>query len=111
MKAAIRQHPVVTYFLLTFAISWGGVLLSLGGFAGMSAATPTGDPRFVYALLAMVGGPAVSGLFLTALVHGRQGVLAFGSRLVAWRVSARWYMVALLAAPLRRWAWRLYCHA
>jgi len=100
MKATIQRHAVVTYFLLAFAISWSGVLMSLGGSAGMSAATPTGDPRFVIALLAMVGRPAGAGLALTALVHGRQGLLAFVSRLAAWRVSARWYAVALFAAPL-----------
>jgi len=26
LKIVIRNHPVVTYFALTFAISWGGVL-------------------------------------------------------------------------------------
>ena len=31
----IKRHPVLTYFVLTFAISWGGFILALGplGFA------------------------------------------------------------------------------
>ena len=31
LKIFIRNHPLVTYFALTFAISWGGVLLVIGG--------------------------------------------------------------------------------
>ena len=27
----IKRHPLLTYFALTFAISWGGVLLVIGG--------------------------------------------------------------------------------
>jgi hypothetical protein len=50
LKVFIRNHPVVTYFALTFAISWGGVLVVIGGSGGMAGTAPTGDPRFVYAV-------------------------------------------------------------
>ena len=39
MKAFMRTHPVLAYFALTFTISWGGVLLVIGGPAGMSGTT------------------------------------------------------------------------
>jgi CAAX protease family protein len=96
----IRRRPVLTYFCLTFAISWGGVLLVIGGSGGMSGTAPTGDPRFVYALLAMLAGPSVSGILLTALVEGRDGLREFLLRARKWRVAARWHAVALLTAPL-----------
>lgn len=95
----IARHPARAYFLLTFAISWGGALLAMRG-GGMSGTTPGSDSRFVYALLAMLAGPSVSGIILTGLVHGRRGFQDFWIRLTAWRVPLRWYGMALFAAPL-----------
>ena len=66
----------------------------------MSGTTPTSDPRFAYALMAMLAGPSVTGFLLTGLVHGRAGLRDFLSRLVTWRVGAVWYAVALLTAPV-----------
>ena len=37
---------------------------------------------------------------LTGLLYGRAGLRELGSRLLKWRVGARWYAVALLTAPL-----------
>jgi uncharacterized protein len=95
----IRRHPVATYFALTFAISWGGFLLAVGpgGFTNSDWQT---DARFPFAVLAMLSGPAVAGLLLTALLDGRMGLREILSRMLRWRVGARWYAAALLPAPL-----------
>jgi uncharacterized protein len=53
-----------------------------------------------YAVPAMVLGPGVAGILLTGLIDGRAGLREFRSRLLKWRVGARWYTVALLTAPL-----------
>ena len=45
-------------------------------------------------------GPSVAGLLVTGLVDGRAGLRELLSRLLRWRVGARWYAVALLTAPL-----------
>ena len=38
IKAFIKRHPVLTYIALTFAISWGGILIVIGfGPSGFSA--------------------------------------------------------------------------
>jgi membrane protease YdiL (CAAX protease family) len=99
IKAFIKRHPVLSYFALTFAISWGGFLL-VGGpslFAGTSWQT---DPLFQFAILVMLAGPPVAGLLLTGLVYGRAGLRELLARLLRWRVGARWYAVALLTTPL-----------
>lgn len=91
----IKRHPVPVYFILVFIISWG---------AGLILAGPNGFPLAVDQRI-MVGtaavlGPSVAGILLTGLVSGRAGFRELRSRLLRWRVNARWYAAALLAAPL-----------
>lgn len=97
-KGFVTRHAVPTYFALTFAISWGGALLAIGGSGGMRGTTPQSDPRFVYALIAMLAGPSVTGILLTSLVSGRRGLREFVSRLVRWRVGAICYAALLIPA-------------
>jgi uncharacterized protein len=98
IKAFIKSHPVLTYFALAFAISWGGVLIVVGpgGFPGTLEQFETLLP---FAILAMLVGPSVAGILLTGLVHGRAGLRELLSRLLRWRVGARRYAIALLTAP------------
>jgi membrane protease YdiL (CAAX protease family) len=99
-KAFIARHAVPAYFVLTFAISWGAVLVVIGSSGEATGAAPTNDPRFAYAVIAMLLGPSISGILLTVLVDGRAGLHALLSRACNWRVQARWHAVALLAAPV-----------
>jgi hypothetical protein len=40
IKSFVTKHQVPAYFALTFAISWGGALLAIGGSGGMRGTTP-----------------------------------------------------------------------
>ena len=53
------QLPV--YFGLTFAISWGGAAVAIAGGGGISWPVVV-DPRFAYAVVAMLAGPSISGV-------------------------------------------------
>jgi membrane protease YdiL (CAAX protease family) len=99
MSAFIRKHPVVACFVVTFAISWGGVLLLLGG-DGLPRTRKTLDEVLPYAIAIMIVGPASAGLLLTAVAGGGTGLRDLISRLLKWRVGIRWYAAALLLAPL-----------
>ena len=48
----------------------------------------------------MFAGPSVAGILMTGLVDGKAGFHDLRSRLLRWRVDVRWYVVALLTAPL-----------
>jgi CAAX protease family protein len=98
-KTFIVRQPVVTCFVLTFLISWCGVLVVLGPGAFTGAPQRT-DVQLPFIYLAMLAGPTVAGLLLTGVVSGKTGFRDLLSRLLTWRVAARWYAVALLAAPL-----------
>ena len=97
----IKRYPLLSYFALVFAISWGAILIVLWlGPRGFSATPQQFQKAVPYAVPAMVLGPGVAGILLTGLLHGRAGLREFASRLLKWRVGARWYAVALLAAPI-----------
>ena len=99
LKAFVKRHPVMTYYALTFAISWGGMLIVVGP-GGIPATPEQTEMLFPIVLLAMLAGPSVAGILSTGLAHGRAGFRELLSRLFSWRVGARWYAVALLATPL-----------
>ena len=99
MRAFICRHPALTYFALSFSISWGG-LLAVGGLRGMSGSVWQSDPKLPLLIVAMLAGPSVAGLLMTSVVSGRAGLRALSAQLLKWRVGAHCYAVALLAAPV-----------
>src|SRR5215208_1606714 len=77
------------------------MLIAVGVGTGGLSPTPEQFQTVVpYAVPAMIVGPSVAGILLTGLLYGRAGLREFRSRLLKWRVGARWYAVALLTAPL-----------
>jgi len=78
----IKRHPLVTFFVLAYVLSWWPWLLS-------AANNPFGSPLFPF-------GPMVAALILTAVINGRAGLKALLARVMQWRVHLRWYGVALL---------------
>ncbi len=55
---------------------------------------------FYSALIPNEAGPILACILMTGLLYGRAGFRDLLSRLLKWRVGARWYAVALLTAPL-----------
>ena len=99
IKTFIKRHPLPTYFALTFAISWGGILMVIGP-GGILGTKEVSEGLMPFVYLATLLGPSLAGILLTGLVDGRAGFRELLSRLLRWRVGARWYAVALLTAPL-----------
>lgn len=99
MTSLLRRHPLAGYFALSFVLSWGAVLAVIAG--GAVPAPPSEAERlFPFVYLAMLVGPSVAGVVMTAVVGGRDGLRALGRRLLTWRVGGRWYAVALFTAPV-----------
>lgn len=96
--AALRRHPLVSYFVLAYGITWGGIILVGGAARFQGLALPAS--QFPLVMLAMLLGPSTAGLAMTAITGGRAGLRDLGARMRCWRVAPRWYAVALLANPL-----------
>jgi len=99
ISAFTRQHPLFTYLALTFATSWGGILLVLS--RGEFAVNGEQSQRlFSLMYLAMLAGPSIAGILMVLIVSGRAGLRDLATRLLRWRVGIPWYAAALLIAPL-----------
>lgn len=99
LRTWIKDHPLLSYFVITFMISWGGVLI-LGSPYGMPTSNQQFQKVWPVVFIPYFLGPAATGLFMTGLLSGRAGFRALLSRLGRWRVGLRWYAAALLLAPL-----------
>jgi membrane protease YdiL (CAAX protease family) len=71
--SAVRRHPLITFFVLTYALTWWAV--PFGGFI------PT--------------GPLLAALIVIPLTQGLSGLRDLGSRMIRWRVGWYWYVVAI----------------
>jgi len=99
IKAFISRHPVMTYFAITFAVSWGGVLI-MGAPYGMPTTSEQFAKLWPIVFLPYFLGPSIASILLTGLVYGKDGFRGLLSRMLRWRVGTLWYVVALLTAPL-----------
>jgi membrane protease YdiL (CAAX protease family) len=95
-RGFLQRHPVLTYFALVVALSWGAILLLTGGLGPIG----TTDPRFLFIAFTATVAPAIVGVLMTGLTAGGAGYRDLLARLLRWRVGVRWYAVALLTAPL-----------
>jgi uncharacterized protein len=71
--SAVRRHPIFTFFVLTYALTWG--FLPLGIFGAT--------------------GPLIAALIVIPITQGRAGLRELGSRMIRWRVRWYWYVLAI----------------
>ncbi len=85
--------PLVTFFLLTYAVMWTCF------FTVVAAGIPVGTPLGVLLIHLGAYSPSLVALGLTARAEGGSGVRALLSRILQWRVPARWYLFAVGYIP------------
>jgi membrane protease YdiL (CAAX protease family) len=100
LKSFIKQHPVLSYYLLVFAISWGGILLLIGGPGHIPGTKEQAQKLFIPALLIMFSGPFISGIIMNFIIDGKEGFRKLLSRFLHWRTEGRWYAIAIFTGPI-----------
>ena len=98
-ESFVKKYAVPIYFILTFLLSWACMALIIfpNTFPMTSEQAETMGPLTYVALLV---GPSIAGVIMTGLVYGKVGYQELLSRLLKWRVSVRWYVLALLVIPI-----------
>ena len=82
----LLRYPIVSYFIMSFAIAW-----SVWIPVGMLVAEPS-----VAVVLPGAWAPTIAAVLLTAVTEGRSGVRKLLSGLLKWRAGIRWYLFAIL---------------
>jgi membrane protease YdiL (CAAX protease family) len=91
------RRPVAAYFALTFTISWVGALLVAA--PHFMRGEPLPKMTGILMFPAMLLGPSITGIVLTRIVDGKNGVRDLFSRMFHWRFPILWY-AALLIPPI-----------
>jgi uncharacterized protein len=86
----VRRHPLMTFFILTYALAW---ILWLP--LVVLQDTIPAAPGLVLVLLGS-NVPSLLAIVLTALLLGRGALRKLLGRLLIWRVDPRWYLVVVL---------------
>ena len=73
LLSVVRRHPIITFFVLSYALAW--MLVPFGSFGAY--------------------GPLVAALIVVPITQGVAGLKELGLRVIRWRVRWYWYAVAL----------------
>jgi membrane protease YdiL (CAAX protease family) len=71
--SAVRRHPLITFFVLTYVLTWG--FLPFGIFGAT--------------------GPLIAALIVIPITQGVAGLKELGLRMIRWRVRWYWYALAI----------------
>ena len=92
-----RRHPLLSFFLLAYILSWLTWLpyvLSEDGLGILALRLSS-----LYVAIGGFTGPFLAGFLMTAVVSGKKGVHSLLKRFVLWRVSIGWYLFAIVGVP------------
>lgn len=81
----MRRRPLVAFFVLTYALTWGAV--PFGSF--------------------FTAGPLLAALIVIPITQGWSGLRELGSRIIRWCVGWSWYAMAIGLPLSTQWTLHL----
>jgi membrane protease YdiL (CAAX protease family) len=97
----MRQHPILAYFTLVFAITWALHMPMVLGRDGLGI-FPYEVPLALFVILFILGamaGPTLSAFLVTTALDGKEGRRKLFRRYGQWRVGLPWYVLAIFGIP------------
>ena len=98
-SSVFQRYPVLSYFLLTFLVSWSGALAVAAPHLFFKNGLPLPKVTGILMFPAMLIGPSLVGIMLWRFVGGTAGVQSLFAKIFRWRVAGKWY-AALLIPPV-----------
>ena len=94
--SSIRRHPIASYFIVTFTISWALALSVVSSELVQGRTISQLDGILMFP--AMLVGQSVTGILMTRIVDGKRGLPELFGQMRKWRVGK--YAAALFVPPV-----------
>jgi len=105
----IVRRPLLAFCVLSYTFFWGFLVLTIV-ILGMLRIQLDALPAWAMSIAIILGSwmPNLAAVVVTGVLTGREGIRQLLGRFFAFRISARWYLVALFPFPLAFVAAGLY---
>ena len=95
LRRLVARHPVAAFLVMTYSVN---CIVALPPVRAHTDILPFDKP--FWESLSSIFGVALPAFLVVAAVHGRAGVRDLARRSLRWRVSLRWYLIALFGVPV-----------
>jgi len=99
VRSRLAAHPVGAFVAVVFTTTWVPHVPQWAEVTGHMTRLP-GWATAVGMAAMLIGGPVGAAALVLASTEGRRGLAAWGRSLIRWRVSWKWYAVAILPYPI-----------
>jgi uncharacterized protein len=100
LKALLARHPLVSFFVMAYALTWLAWSPWYLSEDGIGLLPYDGESISDYLNpVALIVGPTLSAFIMTGVTKGREGVRHLLRRIVLWRVGFGWYLFVLVGIP------------
>jgi membrane protease YdiL (CAAX protease family) len=93
LRMGLRSSPILSYFLLAYALSWSVELLLIANYNSLISVPP-----YLHYLASF--GPCLAGITMTYIKGGKPGLVDLWQRVTRWQVGWKWFLLGALSPVL-----------